>query len=415
MEVVHRCCCGLDVHKRTVVACLRRVDADGRPRKELRTFGTMTDDLLALADWLRLTDCTRVAMESTGVYWKPVYNLLEGQCTVLVVNAQHIKAVPGRKTDLKDAEWIADLLQHGLLRASFIPDRPQRELRDLTRTRTILIDERTAVINRVQQVLEDANIKLAGVATSSMGLSGRAMLAALLAGTTDPATLAELALGKLRKKRDALTRALSGRFSEHHRLLLTTHLAHLDFLEEEIERLSAAITARLHPFEEELTRLDTIPGVDRRTAEVLLAEIGADMARFPTAGHLASWAGMCPGNHESGGKRKGGKTRKGSEWLRRALVQAAHGAARTKQEGRTRLARRYRQLLVRRGKQRAAVAVGHQILVTAYHMLRRQEDYTAVAPAALDERRRAQTRLRAVSQLRQLGFEVTLTPKEAAA
>ena len=326
-----------------------------------------------------------------------------------------VKAVPGRKTDLKDAEWIADLLQHGLLRASFIPDRPQRELRDLTRTRTILIDERTAVINRVQQVLEDANIKLAGVATSSMGLSGRAMLAALLAGTTDPATLAELALGKLRKKRDALTRALSGRFSEHHRLLLTTHLAHLDFLEEEIERLSAAITARLHPFEEELTRLDTIPGVDRRTAEVLLAEIGADMARFPTAGHLASWAGMCPGNHESGGKRKGGKTRKGSKWLRRALVQAAHGAARTKQEGRTRLARRYRQLLVRRGKQRAAVAVGHQILVTAYHMLRRQEDYTAVAPAALDERRRAQTRLRAVNQLRQLGFDVTRTPKEAAA
>jgi len=217
-------------------------------------------------------------MESTGVYWKPVYNLLEGQCTVLVVNAQHIKAVPGRKTDLKDAEWIADLLQHGLLRASFIPDRPQRELRDLTRTRTILIDERTAVINRVQKVLEDANIKLAGVASSIMGLSGRAMLAALLAGTTDPATLAELALGKLRKKRDALARALSGRFSEHHRLLLTTHMAHLDFLEEEIERLSAAIAGRLHPFEEELARLDTIPGVDRRTAEVLLAEIGADMA-----------------------------------------------------------------------------------------------------------------------------------------
>jgi len=415
MEVVHRCCCGLDVQKQTVVACLRRVDADGRPRKELRTFGTMTDDLLALADWLRLADCTQVAMESTGVYWKPVYNLLEGQCAVLVVNAQHIKAVPGRKTDLKDAEWIADLLQHGLLRASFIPDRPQRELRDLTRTRTILIDERTAVINRVQKVLEDANIKLAGVASSIMGLSGRAMLAALLAGTTDPATLAELALGKLRKKRDALTRALSGRFSEYHRLLLTTHMAHLDFLEEEIERLSATIAARLHPFEEELARLDTIPGVDRRTAEVLLAEIGADMARFPTAGHLASWAGMCPGNHESGGKRKAGRTRKGSKWLRRALVQAAQGAARIKQEGRTRLARRYRQLMVRRGKQRAAVAVGHQILVTAYHMLRRQEDYTEAAPAALDERRRAQTRLRAVNQLRQLGFEVTLTPKEAAA
>jgi transposase len=341
--------------------------------------------------------------------------VVEGHCEVLVVNAQHIKAVPGRKTDLKDAEWIADLLQHGLLRASFIPDRPQRELRDLTRTRTTLSDERTAVVNRIQKVLEDANLKLAGVASNVVGLSGRAMLAALLDGTTDPAALAELALGTLRKKRDALERALSGRFSDHHRLLLTTHLAHLDFLEEEIARLSAAIAERLRPFEEELARLDTIPGVDRRTAEVLLAEIGADVARFPTAGHLASWAGMCPGNHESAGKRKGGKTRKGSTWLRRALVQAAHGAARTKQEGRTRLARRYRQLTVRRGTQRAAVAVGHQILVIAYHLLRRQEDYTEATPAALDERRRAQARLRAVAQLRPLGFEVTLTPREEAA
>lgn len=415
MELVHQCCCGLDVHKQTVVACLLRVGTDGRRSKELRTFGTMTDELLTLADWLRAADCTQVAMESTGVYWKPVYNLLEGQCVVLVVNAQHIKAVPGRKTDLKDAEWIADLLQHGLLRGSFIPDRPQRELRDLTRTRTTLSDERIAVINRVQKVLEDANIKLAGVASNVVGVSGRAMLAALLDGTTDPATLAALALGKLRKKREVLVRALSGRFSDHHRLLLTTHLAHLDFLDEEIDQLSAAIAERLRPFEEELTRLDTIPGVDRRTAEVLLAEIGADMARFPTAGHLASWAGMCPGNHESAGKRKGGKTRKGSKWLRRALVQAAHGAARTKQEGRTHLAQRYRQLVVRRGKQRAAVAVGHQILVTAYYLLQRQEDYSEVTPAALDERRRVQARLRAVQQLRQLGFEVTLAPTEAAA
>ncbi len=415
MEVLHRCCCGLDVHKQTVVACLLRTGADGRRSKERRTFGTMTDDLLALADWLRAAGCTQVAMESTGVYWKPVYNLLEGQGEVLVVNAQHIKAVPGRKTDLKDAEWIADLLQHGLLRASFIPDRPQRELRDLTRARTTLSDERTAAVNRVQKVLEDANIKLAGVASNVMGLAGRAMLAALLDGTTDPAVLAELALGKLRKKREQLARALRGRVTDHHRLLLTTHLAHIDFLDEEIDRLSAAIAERLRPFEEELARLDTIPGVDRRTAEVLLAEIGTDVGRFPTAGHLASWAGMCPGNHESGGKRKGGKTRKGSKWLRRALVQAAHGAARTKQEGRTGLARRYRQLVVRRGKQRAAVAVGHQILITAYHLLRRQEDYTEVTPAALDERRRARARLRAVAQLRQLGFEVTLTPKEAAA
>ncbi len=248
-----------------------------------------------------------------------------------------------------------------------------------------------------------------------MGVSGRALLAALLAGTTDPATLAALAVGKRRKQRDVLARARSGRFGDHHRLLLTTHLAHIDFLDEEIDRLSAAIAERLRPYEEELSRLDTIPGVDRRTAEVLLAAIGADLARFPTAGHLASWAGMCPGNHERAGKRKGGRTRKGSKWLRRALVQAAHGAARTKQEGRTRLAQRYRQLVVRRGKQRAAVAVGHQILVTAYYLLQRQEDYSEVLPAALDERRRTQARLRAVQQLRQLGFAVTLAPTEAAA
>ena len=316
---------------------------------------------------------------------------------------------------MNDAEWIADLLQHGLLRGSFIPDRPQRELRDLTRTRTSLIDERTGAVNRLQKVLEDANIKLAGVATDIMGVSGRAMLAALLAGTTDPATLADLAQGKPRKKRAALEGALSGRVDEHHRLLLATHLAHADFLEEEIARLSAVIAERLRPLEDELARLDTIPGVDRRTAEVLLAEIGADLDRFPTAGHLASWAGMCPGNHESAGKRKGGKTRKGSKWLRRALTEAAHGAARTKQAGRTALADQYRRLVVRRGKGKAAVAVGHRILLIAYRLLLHREDYREVAPADRDERRHVQARLRAVQQLRQLGYEVTLTAKEAAA
>jgi transposase len=403
------------VHKRTVVACLIRPAEGGRPAKELRTFGTMSEDLLALADWLRAAGCTQVAMESTGVFWKPVYNLLEGQVAILVANAAHIRAVPGRKTDLKDAEWIADLLQHGLLQPSFIPDQPQRELRDLTRTRTSLIDARTAAVNRLQKVLEDANIKLAGVATDVMGVSGRAMLAALVAGETDPALLAELAKGKLRTKRAELARALSGRVSAHHRLLLTTHLAHVDFLDEEIARLSAAIAERLQPFEEEVARLDTIPGVDRHTAEILLAEIGADMGRFPTAGHLASWAGMCPGNHESGGKRHGGKTRKGSKWLRRALTGAAHGAARTKQAGRTALADQYRRLVVRRGKGKAAVAVGHRILLIAYRLLLHREDYREVAPADLDERRHAQARLRAVQQLRQLGYDVTLTAKEAAA
>jgi transposase len=415
MEVVHSCCCGLDVHKETVVACLLRPTADGRVSKEVRTFSTMTDGLLALADWLRAAGCDQVAMESSGVYWKPVYNLLEGQVTPVVVNAAHIKAVPGRKTDIKDAEWIADLLRHGLLRASFIPDRPQRELRDLTRTRTTLIDARSAAVNRLQKVLEDANIKLAGVATDVMGVSGRAILAALLDGQTDPATLAELAKGKLRAKRALLERALRGRVSDHHRLLLTTHLAHIDFLDEQIAQLSAEIAERLRPFAAELERLDTIPGVDQRTAEVLVAEIGTDMRRFPTAGHLASWGGQCPGNHESAGKRKGGKRRKGSRWLGRALTEAAHGAARTKQAGRTGLATRYRRLVVRRGKGRAAVAVGHHILVTAYYILRDQVTYQEPAPGELEAKRRARAQTRAVDQLRHLGFEVTLTPKQPAA
>ena len=415
MEVLYRCCCGLDVHKQTVVACLIRTLADGRRTTEVRTFSTMTDGLLALADWLRAAGCTHVAMESTGVYWKPVYNLLDGQVTLLVVNAAQVKAVPGRKTDVRDAEWIADLLRHGLLRASFIPDRPQRELRDLTRTRTVLTDARSAAVNRLQTVLEDANIKLAGVATDVMGASGRAILAALLEGTTDPALLAELAKGRLRTKRETLARALTGRVSDHHRLLLTTHLAHIDFLDEEIARLSAKIAARLQAVEADLDRLDTIPGVDRQTAEVLVAEIGTDMRRFPTAGHLASWAGMCPGNHESAGKRQGGQTRKGSKWLRRALVGAAHGAARTKQTGRTGLARRYRRLVVRRGKGRAAVAVGHHILTLAYHVLRDGDVYHEPDPGELAARQRERAQARAVEQLRHLGFEVTLTPKQPAA
>lgn len=263
--------------------------------------------------------------------------------------------------------------------------------------------------------MEDANIKLAGVATDVLGVSGRAILAALLDGVADPVALAELAKGKLRAKREDLARARSGRLRDHHRLLLTTHLAHVDFLDEEIARLSAAIAERLQPLEEEVARLDTIPGVDRQTAEVLLAEIGADMGRFPTAGHLASWAGMCPGNHESGGKRHGGKTRQGSTWLRRALTGAAHGAARTKQAGRTALADQYRRLVIRRGKGKAAVAVGHRILLIAYQLLQQREDYREVAPADLDERRHAQARLRAVQQLRQLGYDVTLTTKEDAA
>jgi len=414
MQVLYPCCCGLDVHKKTVVACLLRAGADGQRRREVRTFATMTDDLLALADWLRGAGCTHVAMESTGVYWKPVYNILEGQFEVMVVNAAHIKAVPGRKTDCQDAEWIADLLQHGLVRPSFIPDRPQRELRDLTRTRTALIDERSAAVNRLQKVLEDANIKVAGVATDVMGVSGRAIVEAVLRGTTDPATLAELAKGRLRAKRAELERALRGRVGAHHRLLLTTHLAHVDFLDEEVARLSAEIAERLRPVEDEVQRLDTIPGVDRRTAEVLVAELGTDLDRFPSAAHLASWAGMCPGNHESAGKRRGGRTRKGSKWLRRALVEAACGAARTKQPGRAALAGHYRRLVARRGRQKAVVAVGHRLLIIVYHVLRHGQSYQEPTPTDLDQRRR-RTRDRAIHQLRQLGYDVAVTPKQAAA
>lgn len=415
MDVLYACCCGLDVHKATVVACVVTRAAAGPPRKEIRTFETMSDDLATLRAWLVAVGCTHVAMESTGVYWKPVYNALEGHVHLAVVNAQHIKAVPGRKTDIRDAEWIADLLAHGLLRASFIPPQAQRELRDLTRTRTTLVEERTAVMNRIQKVLEDANIKLAGVVTDIGGVSGRAILAALLDGTTDPAALADLAQGQLRKKRAALERALAGRLSAHHRLLLLTHLEHVDFLDASVDRLSEEIAERLRPFDEILARLDTIPGVDRRTAEVLVAEVGTEMAPFPTAGHLASWAGMCPGNNESAGRRKSGTTRKGSRWLRRALTEAAHGAARTKQEGRTALAALYRRLVRRRGKKRAAVAVGHRILVIAYFILKRAESYHEPSVAYLDDERRARARERAVQQLEQLGYTVTITQTPPAA
>jgi transposase len=415
MEVLYSCCCGLDVHKKTVVACLLRVGADGQGSREVRTLTTMTDDLLALAEWLKAAGCTHVAMESTGIYWKPVYNILEDQFAVMVVNAAHIKAVPGRKTDIKDAEWIADLLQHGLVRPSFIPDRPQRELRDLTRTRTALIDERSAAVNRLQKVLEDANLKVASVATDVMGVSGRAMVEAILQGTTDPAVLAELAKGRLRTKRAELERALAGRISAHHRLLLTTHLAHVDFLDEEIARLSAEIAQRLRPVADEMQRLDTIPGVDRQTAEVLLAELGTELERFPSAAHLASWAGMCPGNHESAGKQRSGRTRKGSKWLRRALIEAACGAVRTKQAGRTALAGHYRRLVARRGRQKAIVAVGHRLLIIVYHVLHHGQRYQEPTPTDLNQRRHRRARDRAIAHLRHLGYDVTVTPMPAAA
>ncbi len=412
VEVLYERCCGLDVHQKTVVACLITPGRGGQPHKELRTFGTLTADLLELADWLRAAQCTQVAMEATGVYWQPIWNLLEDAFTLLLVNARHIKAVPGRKTDVKDCEWLADLLRHGLVRASFVPARPQRELRELTRYRTALVRERTAEVNRLHKTLERANLKLGAVASKVLGLSGRQIVTALLAGTTDPAVLADLAQGKLRAKRPQLERALVGTPGEHQRFLLARQLAHIDFLDETLAEVSAEIAERLRPFDGAIERLDAIPGVGRYTAEVLLAEIGPDMSRFPSAAHLASWAGMCPGNYESAGKRQKGKTRKGNKWLRAALLEAGHAAART--QG-TYLAAQYHRLVPRLGKKKAAVAVGHSILVAVYYLLQRGTTYAELGGNYFDARNREHVERRLVRRLEKLGFAVTLTPKDPAA
>ena len=412
MEVVHPRCCGLDVHKQIIVACVLVAAGTGRATKEVRTFGTMTDQLLALSDWLEARGVSHVAMEATGSYWKPVWNLLEGRFTLLLANAQHIKTVPGRKTDVKDAEWIADLLRHGLLQPSFVPDRAQRELRELTRYRTSLIRERAAEANRLQKVLEGANLKLGDVASNVLGRSARQMLELIIAGATEAeaASLAQLARGRLRTKIPQLEQALAGRVVSHQRFLLAQQLAHVDFLDEAIDRVSAEIAERLQPVEAAVTLLDSIPGVGRRTAEILIAEIGTDMGRFPSAGHLASWAGMCPGQDQSAGKRRSGRTRKGSPWLRTALVEAAQAVARTKD---TYLAAQLRRLTARRGKKRAVVAVGHTLLVIAYHLLVRGQSYAELGGNYFDEHQRHLVKRRLVRRLEALGYAVHLQPSAA--
>lgn len=412
MEIVHERCCGLDVHAKTILACLVLPGSGGKPTKEIRTFRTMTEDLLRLRDWLVEAGCTHVAMESTGVYWKPIYNLLEGTLVLVVVNAQHIKQVPGRKTDVRDCEWIADLLRHGLLKASFIPDRAQRELRELTRYRTSLVRERSAELNRLKKVLEGANIKLAVVTKDLMGASAREMLAALVAGSEDAAAMADLARGRLRTKIPELEQALVGRVGTHHRFLLAEQLAHIDFLDEQIDRVSAQIAERLRPCEQALILLDTIPGIARRGAEVLVAEIGVEMGRFPTAAHLASWAGMAPGHNESAGKRRSGKTRKGSPWLRELLVEAAHATGHTKD---TYLGAQYRRLAGRKGRKRAAVAVGHSILVIAYHVLLLQQPYQELGVDYFERRNRQAQERRLIRQAHALGFTVTREVDQPAA
>ena len=397
MEVTYERCCGMDVHKKTVVACV--MTPDGR---ETRTFSTMTGKLIEMADWLAQCGVTHVAMESTGVLWKPIYNLLEERFTVMVVNARHIKAVPGRKTDVKDAEWIAELLRHGLLRGSFIPERPQREL---MRYRRSLIDERARVVNRIQKVLEGANIKLSSVATDILGVSGRAMLEAMVEGAEDPKVLADMARGRLRNKRPSLEQALRGLVGPHQRTMLQSQLRHLDFLDHEIEQVSQEVSERMAPLEDELQRLDEIPGIGRRVAEEVLAEIGTDMSRFPTANHLASWAGLCPGNNESAGKRRSGRSRHGNKWVHSTLVEAAWSASRTKD---TYLSAQYRRIAPRRGQRRAVVAVAHTMIVDIYHMLRKGTRYRDLGGNFFRERAHHFHLDRAVRQIEGLGYKVSL-------
>mgnify|MGYP001590634110 FL=1 len=412
MEILYAICCGLDVHKDTLTACLRRLEAPGQGTKELRTFGTTTAELLALLDWLTAAGCTHVAMESTGVYWKPVFNILEGSfAQVLVVNARDVKALPGRKTDMLDAEWIAQLLQHGLLRGSFIPPAPIRALREATRYRKQLIRTRADEANRIQKLLEAANLKLGSVATDILGVSGRAMLAALVKGETDASALAGLAKGRLRQKRDRLVAALTGQITPVQRALLGQQLAHVEYLDRAIAELDSLIGTLMAPYQAEADRLRTTTGIEQRTAEALIAELGVDMGVFPSDRHCASWAGMCPGNNESAGKRKSGKTRKGSKWLRAALVEAAWATSRTQ----TYLGAQYHRIARRRGKKKAIVAVAHSILVIAYHLLKEGTTYRDLGHDYFDKRETARLQQRLIARLESLGLRVTVEPLPQAA
>jgi transposase len=407
MQVVHERCCGLDVHKRTVVACVLITGPDGAVARQVRTFKTMTADLLALADWLDDWQVTHVALESTGVYWRPVYNLLEDGRTLLLVNPQHMHAVPGRKTDVRDSEWLADLLRHGLLRASFIPPAPIRALRELTRYRKTLVQQRADEINRLHKTLEGANLKLASVASDVLGLSGRAMLAALVDGEQDPEALAQLARGTLRTKLPALRAALTGRVQAQHRVLIGQILAHADFLERAIAQVQAEIERRLPAYQDALALLQTIPGVRAVAAAAILAEIGPDVSRFPSAGHLASWAGLCPTNKQSAGKRLKGPINRGNVWLRAILAEVAWASIRTKASY---FHAQFARIARRRGREKAAVAVAHSLLVVIYHLLKTGRPYTELGVDYFDRLDAARIERHHVRRLEQLGYAVTLTP-----
>lgn len=433
MRVMVRCGAGIDVNKRNVVVNCRRVEGK-EVETETRTYGTTTPELLQMTDWLASWGVTDVAMESTGVYWHAVYNLLEGSYKVMVVNAKDIKHVPGRKTDVKDAEWIAELLSYGLLKASFVPEKPQRDVRDLTRYRTKLVQERAREVNRVQKLLEGANIKLASVATDVLGVSGRLMLAAMIEGNASEKEMAEMAKGRMRSKLPELEKALTGIVRDHHRFLLGEQLAHIDFLEGQIANISQEISVRLEKMsqkqpptppgetgkkeseadsEKPLTwqaaveLLDTVPGINQRAAEAILAETGIDMGQFPEDKNLTAWAGLAPGNNESGGKRYSGRTRKGNQTLRTTMIQVAHAARRKKGSSASAL---YKRLVGRRGKKRAIVAVARSLWVSIYHMLIRQEAYKDLGSEYFQERRKENKVDYLTRQLSKLGYEVQLTP-----
>jgi transposase len=404
--------CGLDVHQATVVACLLIVRKDGKVQKQIRMFGTTTRELVGRREWLLSEGCTHVAMESTGVYWKPIYAVLEGALEIVVANAQHIKKVPGRKTDVKDAEWIADLLCHGLLRSSFVPPKPIRELRDLLRYRRKLVESQAAERNRLLKVLETANIKLANVATDVFGMSGRLMLRALIEGKATPQEMAELAKGLLRKKIPELQLALEGRLEEHHRFRLELQLQRLEAAEKDLAALELRIRQKLEPYATQLALLDEIPGVDWTLAAVIIAELGVDMSVFGSSSQLASWAGVCSGNNESAGKRKSTRIPSGNVYLKSGLVEAANAAARAKG---TYLRDKFFRLKARRGYKRAVVAIAHKILIAIYHMLSQQVSYHDWGDLYLDKLNKNHLTRNLVHRLERLGYAVTLTLQQKAA
>jgi transposase len=410
MEVLHPHCAGLDVHKDTAVACVRHT-ANGTVRREVRTFKTTTKELLALSEWLSGEGCTQIAMEATGVYWKPVWHVLsDGDFTLLLANAAHVKNVPGRKTDVNDATWLADLLAHGLIRGSFVPDEQTQEMRSLLRTRKQLVRERSSHIQRLQKTLEDANIKLDSVIADVMGVSGRAMVEALVAGESDPDRLAELAHRRIKAPPEVLREALRGRVTRHHRFLLRLHLQQIDALDAAIAEIDQEVDADVEPFRAAIALLTTIPGVSELSGRVILAEIGRDMSRFPTAGHLISWAGLCPKSDESAGKRRSTRMRKGAPWLKTTLVQCAWAASRKKASY---LQAQFHRLRARRGAKKAIGALAASILTLVYHMLISGEFYRDLGPDYFDLRAKAARTRRLVARLQNLGYAVQLTPLAA--